>query len=156
MCFSATASFTASAVLAGVGTVTMVKVRHTRAMAFGASTLLFAAQQTCEGLLWLGFGHQRFAYWISPVTYAFLFFAQVVWPMWVPLSIYLFERRERNKKLLRLFIGGGMLYAAYAFYSLLFYSPTAQVLHHHILYQLNFPVVFFRYFTTTLYFVATV
>ena len=48
MCFSATASFSAGALLLGIGTLTLrsaLAVRQRRALLFAAIPLLFAAQQ---------------------------------------------------------------------------------------------------------------
>ena len=59
MCFSATASFTAGAVLLGVGTLTLrsaLASRHShrrRDLPFAAIPLLFAIQQLIEGVVWL-------------------------------------------------------------------------------------------------------
>ena len=62
MCFSATASFSAAAVLLGIGTLTLrsaLASRHAyrrRELPFAAIPLLFAIQQLIEGVIWLTFG----------------------------------------------------------------------------------------------------
>ncbi|RRJ46375.1 hypothetical protein EIM03_29860 [Pseudomonas aeruginosa] len=55
MCFSAPASFTAAAVLLGLGTVTMRRARSRRELPYAAIPLLFGVQQLLEGMLWLTF-----------------------------------------------------------------------------------------------------
>lgn len=55
MCFSASASFTAAAVLLGLGTVTMRRARSRRELPYAAIPLLFGVQQLLEGMLWLTF-----------------------------------------------------------------------------------------------------
>ena len=54
MCFSATANFVGSTVLAGVGVVTLTKVKHRRELLFAALPVLFAIHQFIEGFVWLG------------------------------------------------------------------------------------------------------
>ena len=51
MCFSAPASFTAAAVLLGLGTVTMRRARSRRELPYAAIPLLFGVQQLLEGML---------------------------------------------------------------------------------------------------------
>ena len=56
MCFSATASFTAAAIVGSIGAVTLWKAARLRDRALlpiAAFPVLFALQQTVEGLLWL-------------------------------------------------------------------------------------------------------
>ena len=53
MCFSAAASFTAGAVLTGIGVATLRKVEHPTYYLFASIPLLFAVQQFSEGVLWL-------------------------------------------------------------------------------------------------------
>jgi len=55
MCFSATASFSAGAVLLGLGTLTVKSAHRRRKMVLAAIPLLFAIQQLSEGVIWLTF-----------------------------------------------------------------------------------------------------
>ncbi len=52
MCFSATASFTASGILAAVGLLSIAKARTLPMRIFASTPLLFAIQQASEGVLW--------------------------------------------------------------------------------------------------------
>ncbi len=54
MCFSATANFVGSGVLAAVGVVTLTKVKHRRELLFATLPTLFAIHQFIEGFVWLG------------------------------------------------------------------------------------------------------
>ncbi len=54
MCFSATANFVGSGVLAGVGVVTLTRVKHRREILFASLPTLFAIHQFTEGFVWLG------------------------------------------------------------------------------------------------------
>ena len=55
MCFSATASFSAGAVLLGIGKLTVQSAHRRREMPLAAIPLLFAIQQLSEGVIWLTF-----------------------------------------------------------------------------------------------------
>ena len=59
MCFSAGASFTASAVLAATGVTTLREVRSKRELPLALLPTIFSIQQFIEGLLWLNFRQGR-------------------------------------------------------------------------------------------------
>lgn len=61
MCFSATASFSAGALLLGIGALTLksaLATRQRRALPFAAIPTLFAMQQLIEGVIWLTFAQE--------------------------------------------------------------------------------------------------
>jgi hypothetical protein len=85
MCFSATASFSAGAVLLGPGTLTLrsAMAKHQRrALPFAAIPLLFAIQQPIEGVIWLTFIYEA-ALLNSVMTHVYSFFTHVLWPVYV-------------------------------------------------------------------------
>ena len=53
MCFSASASFGASALLGVIGTVAVVKAKTTSQRLFAVIPFIFSIQQLTEGLLWV-------------------------------------------------------------------------------------------------------
>lgn len=59
--------------------------------------LLFGVQQLCEGLVWLGLAWSEHGVTISAAA-AFLFFALLVWPVWIPIST-LFAERSRAARI---------------------------------------------------------
>jgi hypothetical protein len=61
MCFSATASFTLSGILIGVGTASVVRSSSPSHRLLAAAPLLFGAQQAAEGVIWLTVGDQSHA-----------------------------------------------------------------------------------------------
>jgi len=94
MCFSATASFTAAALLAPVG---MASVRSALAAAprpeggtarlpLAATPLIFALQQAIEGMVWLGVVRHPAAPFTEAAALAYLFFAYAFWPFWIPFA----------------------------------------------------------------------
>ena len=110
MCFSATASFGASAVLGTIGIITVAKAKTKSQQVFAVIPLIFAVQQLSEGLLWLSLKNNDLATWQSMLTYMFLVFAMAVWPFWIPFSIWLLEKDSKRKKIIKNFvwIGAGV------------------------------------------------
>lgn len=111
MCFSATASFGASAVLGVIGIVSVAKARTKPQRVFGSIPLLFAVQQFTEGMLWLSLKDPALASAQSFFTYTFLVFAMVVWPFWIPFSIWLLEKDAKRKKIIKGFVWMGTFVA---------------------------------------------
>ena len=116
MCFSATASFTAAAVLTpiGVGCIGYALRRDPRVVLLAAFPLLFGTQQLLEGLVWLGIGgHPRVG---APAALGYLFFSHFLWLWWVPLSVSRLELRGRRRALAQLttLLGGAFGAALYA------------------------------------------
>jgi hypothetical protein len=121
MCFSAAANFVGSAVLGGVGVVTLTKVKHRRELLFASLPTLFALHQFMEGFVWLGLDGT-----LSPVAThrwgeAFALFAQGLLPFLMPLSVQLFEPNTPSRRRMVPFtiLGGAltlyMLWALAAF-----------------------------------------
>jgi len=108
MCFSATASFGASAVLGTIGIIAVTKAKTNPQKLFATIPLIFAVQQLTEGLLWLSLKDPAIAAWQSLLTYIYLVFAMAVWPLWVPLTIRLLEKDARIKKIMNLLLGIGV------------------------------------------------
>lgn len=109
MCFSATANFVGSGVLAAAGVVTLTRVRHRRELLFAALPTLFAIHQLIEGFVWLGLDGM----FSSAVTHgmgaAFMLYAQGLLPLLLPLSVHQFEadRSSRQRMLPFVVLGGG-------------------------------------------------
>jgi hypothetical protein len=96
MCFSATASFAASAALGTISLTTLTKVKNKRHLPLVLIPLFFALQQFVEGLLWLTItGSGKYT---MELTYLFSFFALWWWPFYFPFTAYLMERQKNTKK----------------------------------------------------------
>lgn len=139
MCFSAPASFVAGVGLLLVGGTAVVKSKTIPQYVLSCIPILFGLQQGIEGMVWLGLSNTIYAPWLPYATYLFLAFAQLVWPILVPLSILLFEKNLLRRKILFLFLGIGITTALYLGYSLLNYEASAIIQEHHIRYTLDFP-----------------
>jgi len=97
MCFSATASFLAAGVTGAIAIATIARARGPRELPLAAAPLFFAVQQGLEGLLWLHLTATP-PHWASiPLTYSFLLLAQVFWPIYAPLTVWLVEPSPQRR-----------------------------------------------------------
>lgn len=138
VCFSATASFAASAILAPVGLYTLgLSWRGDRRyLALAAYPLLFGIQQAIEGFAWLSIESGVTAS-IQAAALGFLFFAYFLWPLVVPLSAFFVEeRRDRRLFFLLLSCIGG-LYGFSLYFPLLLNESwlAVEIVQGSILYQ---------------------
>jgi len=137
MCFSATASFGAGAAVAAAGIVSVRRIRNAGQIMLAVIPLIFALQQIMEGWVWMTFTHDEYRMSRDiPVT-VFLFFAQVVWPVWVPLAILKIERKASVRAALRILCFCSFIVAPLQAYRLFFHPPDVSITSHHIHYQLD-------------------
>jgi hypothetical protein len=155
MCFSAGASFGAGAVLTVIGVGSIRKVHSSSQLFFASIPLIFAIQQVSEGFLWLALQNPKFAPLQQITTYLFLFFAQVLWPVWVPYAIMKLETNKRRRKIGRIFVGIGAIVSVSLAFCLLNFPPEAKIVGRHILYVQGIARPFIRY-GCILYAVATI
>lgn len=157
MCFSAGASFGASAILSIVGAVSVMKARTIPQGLFAAIPFIFSIQQVAEGLVWLSFSNEEMP-GRSFFTHIFLVFAIMFWPVWIPLTTWLLEKDERRKKILSVVLVAGIIVAV-GFACVVMFNPIEAVAtDHHIQYKLDLPPAVknlmwlfnILYFTTTI------
>ncbi|MDJ0705736.1 MAG: hypothetical protein QNJ46_20920 [Leptolyngbyaceae cyanobacterium MO_188.B28] len=101
MCFSAAASFTATAILvpAGIYASKIARNKDPRYLPLAIFPLAFGIQQGLEGLAWLGLeGNQADLVWLG--ARGFLLFSHGFWMVWPALTAYALESRPWAKKLL--------------------------------------------------------
>lgn len=135
MCFSATASFTVAAATGAIGIVCLKQVRQHHEIPLAIVPILFAGQQTIEGMLWLllsGDGMPSSA--VNALLLAFLIIAEVVWPVFVPFAVLSVEPARRRRLILQLIAALGVILSINLFHALLTDPPTAVVLGHSIRY----------------------
>jgi hypothetical protein len=155
MCFSATASFSAGIVLTVIGIATIKKVQNPSQTLFASIPLIFAAQQIVEGFLWLNLPNSDNLGLNQGLIYAFLFVAQVLWPIWVPLSIYQLTPKADRKSIQKILIAIGILTGTATAIFLIFFESTAKIYGNHVLYNQTYPDAI-RYIGVTLYLAATI
>jgi hypothetical protein len=151
MCFSATASFTASAVLGLVGTATIIKTKNKKAWPLAAVSLIFALQQFVEGLLWVSLTSRP--EYTLPLTHIFLFFALLFWPVYMPIVALALEPRKIRRIILWIFCAAGAV-VGFLFYASFVRQPdAAQIVNKCIFYpnHIAYPILF-----NYLYILATV
>jgi len=145
MCFSAGASFGAGIILAAAGVATLKKAKKPAHLLLASIPLIFCVQQVTEGFLWLALSRQDLNFLQPFTTYAFLFFAQVVWPLCVPLAILLVEKNEKRKWILKILTGIGAIISMYLAFCLWSYPVEAKISGYHIYYEQNYPAALSGY-----------
>lgn len=155
MCFSANASFIAGAVLTVGGIVSISQVRKPAHLIFASMPLLFAIQQFCEGFVWTSLTNPDYAGWHEPAKYAFLIFAQVIWPFFIPLSFLSIEPSLKKRKIIRYFLAVGIVCSLILAYRLFFVNASAQIDGCHIAYRIGWSKTMLA-ITGTLYLAAIV
>ena len=156
MCFSAGASFGASAVVAVAGVISTRRIKHSEQIMFAAIPLIFAAQQLIEGLVWLTFTEPEYHPWQRIPVNLYLILAQVIWPVWVPLSILKIEGDPKHRYRLRILSYCSFILAPLQAYRLFAYPSTVEVTTHHIHYGLDFSIPYFGLILNLVYFITTI
>ena len=154
MCFSATASFSAAALLLGIGTLTLrsaLATHQRRALPFAAIPLLFAVQQLIEGVIWLTFGGEA-TLLNSVMTYVYSVFSHVLWPVYVPMAVVLMEPAGWRRRALVGFVVAGAAVGAYLMYVLVAFPVVSQPTGQHVEYVSPH---FFAAVTMTIYLLST-
>jgi len=136
MCFSAPASFAASAVLLPAGAFCLWSAVRKRPsyLPLAAVPLAFGGQQASEGVVWLALDWGE-AGLVRSASLAFLFFALAFWPFWIPLQAAAAEPVPRRRWALAALAGANTVW-----FWLLYYPLAAdpesllhtQVVHHSI------------------------
>jgi hypothetical protein len=141
MCFSATASFSAAAVIGSIGIVTLssaaAKPNH-RILALAAFPALFAIQQMVEGLLWLDLAAPEPGTLRGVLVHAFQGYAEVFWPVYAPLAALLIEPERRHKILISVCLVIGVALSAYLLVAMIGHPYQASVGEGHIVYRNDF------------------
>lgn len=161
MCFSAEASFIASGILVATGAYTIKKTLDSKDLSFmllALMPLLFGLQQFTEGLTWLFLGRDPNLDYL--LTYIFLFFAFLLWPVWVPLSLGVFDHPRKKIFYGMAFLGliyGCLLYGSPMFYETSFHLELCK---RSICYEIYHPffnewgVAFYLFFTIVPFLIA--
>jgi hypothetical protein len=134
MCFSATANFVGSAVLATAGVVTFTKVKHRRELMFAALPTLFAIHQFIEGFVWLGLDGILSPAVTHDMGAAFMLYAQGLLPLLLPLSVFLFEPHAKSRRLMLPFVALGCATTLYILWALTAFPTDVYVRGNSIVY----------------------
>ncbi len=104
MCFSASASFVASGGLAIIGGASLASAPKNQRI-LTLVPILFAVQQALEGIQWLAIGQGTVC---RAAGYGFLFFALILWPIYIPLVVYILDKSKRSVAKRFMFVGSAV------------------------------------------------
>jgi hypothetical protein len=138
MCFSAPASFVAGVGLLGIGALTVKRVRTRGELLYALIPWLFGIQQLLEGMLWLTFSNHApmLNTWL---TYLYVFFSNVLWPIYVPLAVLALEVVPWRRRVIVGIASVGAAVSAYLLGILLLFPVTSSVDCQHIRYDFQNP-----------------
>ena len=139
MCFSAQVSYGSAAFLIATGTMTTFGNNTKEYRMIAAIPLLFGVQQMAEGLVWQTLGHDSASVLAQFGSLLFVSIALVVWPSWLPWSLYHVEVQENRKQILKVISYMGLAVSLLAATILLQVEVKAAVVGHSLVYTfLNF------------------
>jgi len=153
MCFGPVASFTAAGILTAIGSAVLKNVRARKEIFLALFPLLFAVQQFTEGWLWLLLRSGKSGVLQQGLTFTFLIFAYVIWPVLCPVSVYAIEYNHRRRRLLLLLIFMGICTSSYLLFFIFKNSIQAVALTCQIRYETHLSRA---YLFTGVYMVATI
>ena len=167
MCFSSDASFGASAALAVIGVVAIVKAKKPPHRLFAAIPFIFSVQQFSEGMLWLSMkdhdmssmtGMHDFLTHSPFFRDVFLVFALVVWPVYVPFTVWLLEKDKKRKRIISVLLAAGAIVSLCLLYVLLKYPVQVMGEKHHIHFEFDLPVNTYKieWLISLFYFMSTI
>lgn len=122
-------------VLTVVGGLSIASAAEDSRLLFAAVPLGFAAQQAIEGGVWLAIGNPTHHAALRLAVLAFLSFALVVWPTWVPVSLWVAERDQQRRRWLAWLVGAGVVVSAVAVVLLARWEPHARIGGHSLRYS---------------------
>lgn len=138
MCFSAAVSFGASALLLPIGLYSwhLAHQQNPQYLPLACTPILFAIQQACEGLVWLGIRADSLTV-TNLGAFGFLAFAYWFWLFWTPWSVAQSEPQPTVRRISWSFSILGGLYGMLLYLPILIQPPwlSIQVFHHSIEYN---------------------
>jgi hypothetical protein len=128
MCFSATASFAASALLipSGIYCIKTAIAKDPEYLPLAFAPLAFGIQQALEGVVWLGIHSNNF-HDIDIASLGFLFFSHWFWLFWMPFLVWATERNQKIKKICLMFVILGFFYGVLLYLPLLANSNWLEI-----------------------------
>lgn len=139
MCFSTEASFITSAGIAIIGVISVKKVNKPGLLPLALIPLLFAIQQFIEGMIWLNLDHWQNENLNRILTFSYLNFVYVIWPLFSSIACYALELHRIRKGLLIITFLVGVFLAFYAHIFMLDSNSIAVIKNHSIYYQTQSP-----------------
>lgn len=119
MCFSMQASFASSLILFIISYLSFRKIRYQRQLLLVAIPFMFAIQQFAEGFVWASINYNWPLEFRNIFSYIFLFFAFGVWPSLLPLTVYVSEKNNIAKKILKILFYFGIVVSSALLFNLI-------------------------------------
>jgi len=138
MCFSATASFAATCVLAVAGAATLAERPPLRLLPFALTPMIFAAHQAIEGFIWLDVAAGNAP--APALVAAWVFIAKTFWPAWTPFMVFAMERGAHRRLGLVALLATGFTTAGVLLYVQIVSPYTVEVASHHLNYVTAHPL----------------
>lgn len=135
MCFSASASFIASALIGTIGVATLRHVREPRALLFASMPMLFAVHQFSEGFVWLGLEGRIGKVALDHAAFLFMLYAQGILPFLMPAAVALMEPPGWRRGAILGCTGIGALAGAWDIVGLVAFPSQTFVEQHSIAYR---------------------
>jgi hypothetical protein len=128
MCFSATASFAASALLIPIGVycIKTALAKDTDYLPLAFTPLAFGIQQALEGVVWLGINSNNF-HDVDIGSVGFLFFSHWFWLFWMPFLVWAGDRHQKIKQVCAIFAMLGFVYGALLYLPLIANSNWLEI-----------------------------
>lgn len=137
MCFSATVSLAAAAVIGAIGVTVMARAQDRGELPLASLPLFFAVQQLIEGGLWLTLPLAPESAVTSWLTHAFLAFALVFWPLFAPFAALSAEREPARRRLMITVWALGACVAAYFLWQIGSEPHDARIAGGHVVYEVG-------------------
>lgn len=135
MCFSATASFTSSAIIGVIGIATLVRSNRPREWLFASIPLLFAFHQFAEGAVWLGLTDGARLGPTATWGFIYMLYAQGLLTLLIPLAVWLIEPQRKRRLMVLPFLLLGLGMTLYMLYALLAFHTSIYVKDHSVVYS---------------------
>jgi hypothetical protein len=134
ICFSATASFSAGAAMLVLGTMTVRRAGGLSEIPYAAIPMVFGLQQLIEGGLWQSLPAQTCT--THELTIVYLLLSNVLWPLYLPLAVWLLEPRPEHRRKIAWTVAGGGAASLFFLAAIVMHPVTAAIKGMHIKYQI--------------------
>lgn len=137
MCFSAEISFGSGVILTSIGVLSLRESKPSQ-LYVALIPLMFGVQQITEGFVWISHQYQWSLLIQSRLNYLYLFFANIVWPFWIPFAIYQLKVPIKFQKVLNFSVFLGILVSLFLSYRLFLNEVSSEIICYHIKYKVSY------------------
>lgn len=117
-----------------IGSITVRHAREWSEVPYAAIPLIFGVQQLVEGFLWRSLPAQNTTAHV--LTIAYLLFSNVLWPIYVPVAVWLLEPRSARRRTIAWTVAGGSAVGLFFLAAILTHPVTSAIKGMHIKYHI--------------------